>query len=695
MIRLIPYLLSLVLLTSVSLKAQIPDTLNPEERILEQNLELLLENTDSEADFTEMAEDIEYLRKNPLNLNSAEGNELARLNLLDALQIENLLEYRRRHGALQSVFELAYIDGFDLPTINRLMPFIRIAPVEKPLSLRLSDLKRGRHQLFLRYQQVLEEQKGYSAISDSALQASPNSRYLGTPQKYYLRYSYSLYNRIHVGFTAEKDAGEEFFSGNRKNGFDYYSGHLSYTGRGILRNVVLGDYSVNMGQGLICFSGMSFGKGATTLNIRKRAQAVRRYTSADENRFFRGIAATAGYQSLAFTAFASHKKIDARPEEIDDPDNEELYIASLQETGIHSTPSEIANRKTLPLTVYGGRLTYNKRRFNLGLSGLESHYGRELGSKNSLYQQFDFQGSRMRNVGADFSVNLPGMLLFGEAGVNQDRSTAWLSGLLLSPAPQLGLAFLYRDYSPGYSGLFLSGFGESSNTQNEKGLYSGFRFQPGRRFTLSGYADVFWFPWLRYRLDKPSQGVEYMLQGDFQLNRNTLIYVRYKTETKLLNPPSSGERFSRPTEQHKQSFRFNIDYYLIRNVRLRSRYEYSAHSFNGKESRGYWVSQDVVWQIPDKGLALYVRYALFDTDDYDSRIYTYENDLLYAFSVPSFYDRGARYYGMLRYSLGRWADLWVKLSQTAYTDRQTISSGLTEIQGNKKTELRVQLRLRW
>ena len=687
--------ITLWLLLPVFSFSQIPDTLNPLENSTEQKIENLLEDTEGETDLTEITEELENYRKNPLNLNTASAEELFRMNLLDPIQIENLLAYRKRYGLFKTIFELAYIEGFDMPAINRILPFVTVAPVKGSNALKISDLSRGRHQLLLRYQEVLEPQAGYSAISDSLLQKSPNSRYIGSPQKLYLRYSWSLFNRFSAGITAEKDAGEEFFKGNRKDGFDFYSAHLSYTGKGLIKNLILGDYSVNMGQGLVCYSGVSFGKGGGPLSIRKRSTVIRRYTSADENRFFRGAAITIGKGPIEVSAFGSSKKIDGSIEIADSLDEEENYIQSFQETGSHATASEISSRKTIGQKLAGGRISYNKRILSLGFSHLSAFFDKNKTQGSSLYQQYDFSGKHQFNTGADFTINLPNLLFFGEAALNQNNSKAMLAGMLASPDPRLGFALLYRNYDKSYNGIFTNGFGEASSTSNERGIYIGLRLQPLSKFILSAYADIFSFPWLRYRLDKPSTGSEYYIQGDYQLSRNVSIYMRYKKENKPINPSASTEMINRPEEQIRHNFRFNIDYRVSSTLKLRSRYESSSYSLFDKTSKGYLVFQDVVYDLPKTGLSIYLRYALFDTDDYDSRIYTFENDLLYTFSVPSFYDRGARSYAMLRYSLGRYADIWLKLSQTAYTDKQLIGSGLTEIQGSKKTELRLQLRLKW
>ena len=40
-------------------------------------------------------------------------------------------------------------------------------------------------------------------------------------------------------------------------------------------------------------------------------------------------------------------------------------------------------------------------------------------------------------------------------------------------------------------------------------------------------------------------------------------------------------------------------------------------------------------------------------------------------------------------------DLWIKLAETTYNDRDVIRTGWEEIQGNKLTELKVQLRYKF
>ena len=87
-----------------------------------------------------------------------------------------------------------------------------------------------------------------------------------------------------------------------------------------------------------------------------------------------------------------------------------------------------------------------------------------------------------------------------------------------------------------------------------------------------------------------------------------------------------------------------------------------------------------------------LRLQYFHTGGYNSRIYTYESDVLYSYSIPAFFDKGFRYYVHLNYDAGKHLSFWLRWAQTIYSDKNTIGSGLDIITGNRKTEVKVQMR---
>jgi hypothetical protein len=129
---------------------------------------------------------------------------------------------------------------------------------------------------------------------------------------------------------------------------------------------------------------------------------------------------------------------------------------------------------------------------------------------------------------------------------------------------------------------------------------------------------------------------------------------------------------------------------------VRSRIELSEYG-RGNEpvSRGFMAYQDLIWDVGKIPLRVSARYALFDTDTYDARIYAYENDVLYFFSIPPYSGRGSRVYVLLKYDLGTRIDLWFRWAQTYFTDRQTVGTGLEEIDGNTRSEVKFQVRFKF
>ena len=86
-----------------------------------------------------------------------------------------------------------------------------------------------------------------------------------------------------------------------------------------------------------------------------------------------------------------------------------------------------------------------------------------------------------------------------------------------------------------------------------------------------------------------------------------------------------------------------------------------------------------------------IRLQYFETNGYNSRLYAYENDVLYNFSIPVFYDKGYRYYINLNYDLNKQFSFWIKWAQTIYEPKTFIGSGLDEIKGNTKSEIKLQM----
>src|SRR6185503_7473909 len=101
-------------------------------------------------------------------------------------------------------------------------------------------------------------------------------------------YRYSYKNLLQYGLVGDKDAGEQFLKGAQHSGFDFYSFHLFARNVGVIQSLAIGDFTVNMGQGLIHWQGLAFKKSAATMSIKRQSAVLRPYNSAGEFYFHRG-----------------------------------------------------------------------------------------------------------------------------------------------------------------------------------------------------------------------------------------------------------------------------------------------------------------------------------------------------------------------------------------------------------------------
>lgn len=666
---------------------------------LEEKIEQLGGQADADIDFSELVDELLQYIDRPINLNKATEGQMRQLQFND-LQISNLTNYIQKYGELTSVYELGLVEGFDSTLAIALKPFITFELEQAGAKINLKNLSRyGRHQIISRYQQTLEQSKGFSPISDSALALKPNSRYLGGPERLYVRYGYSFYNKIRFGVTMEKDPGEIFLNGpdSLKKGFDFYSAHFYYNGNKFVKHLALGDYHLAFGQGLTMYSSLAFGKSAGAISNRRIAQQVKPNTGVNENLFMRGAAVTiTPLRNTDLTLFYSDKKVDANINANDSLNAEALFISSLQETGYHRTPRELAGKNAIQQTVYGGNIQTRLKMFRVGATAYKTTLGADLIRNESLYNKFDFRGRELMNYGVDFAAILRSLTFFGEVAGSDNGGKALIAGATATPDPRFALSAIYRNYGKDYQSFFSNAFAEGSRNSNEKGLYLGMFAQLHRRWSLSAYADHFRFSWLRFRVDAPSRGSEYLTQLVWNPNRRTEIQFRYRYQQKQLNPSGGDGYTDFPEAETRQNARIHLSFKPSPTITLKSRVETTWWTMPGFDSKsGFLIYQDIIYNDPEKPWLLNARYALFDTDSYNERLFAYESDVLYAFSIPSYYYKGNRFYLMGKYSFGRRLDVWVRYAFTQYANKSVIGSGLDEIDGNRKSEIKIQIRLRF
>jgi hypothetical protein len=600
------------------------------------------------------------LAENPVKLNSSGEEEISRLFFLSDFQVKALADYAHSSGRILSVFELATIPGFDRETVEQMTPFITL----EFKTIINSDSVRWRN----------------SFISNFSIKpGNYDTSSLGSMWRILTKYKFSA-GGFSCGFTIEKDPGEKFLSGNPPLP-DFLSSHIVFSGSGIIRKIIVGDFSARFGQGTNINTGMRRGMSLTEPGYMSASNEIKPYISTDENNFFRGAAAEFSFNNFELSLFYSKNYSDATIAISSDSSNE--YVENFYLAGIHNTPSLLHKKDAISELAYGINLACNFNNLKAGLIWSENRFSLPVklttGDPENI---FDFTGSRNNIYTIYYNSIIKKILLYGELSINHNKQYAVIQGMSFRPSDRVTINFLFRNYDSGYAAFHGKGPGTGSATDNEKAILGNFTFEAAKHLFISGGCDILKTPWLKYRCSAPSSGVK------------KEIKVRFLPTEKLTMEASYNYRLSMADNDEKQgipdqdkiitrSLKAFVRYSFTDNLILGTRIDYKFVDPSGRSGR--IMFQEINYSFKHVPVTLWVRYCMFNTQDWNSRIYTYENDLLYSFSIPALAGKGSRSYFMAKWKIGDLAELRFKYAITSL-----VTSGLSV---ENSDEIKMQFRI--
>lgn len=652
--------------------------------IIQQRIEFIAEQNNSESiDLTVIFEQLNYYFENPIDINNCTFEELEELNLLTDIQIQELIIHEKIFGKFITIYELQTLQYWDLNTIQRLLPFITLnEQINSPNMSFKSISKYAKIQLSNRLQFAPENLK-------IAEQLPSNSAYLGSPYRIYSRFKYSYRNNLSIGITADKDAGEPFQKYN--NGFDYYSSHVYYQGGKHIKKLVIGDYSNAFGQGLTLWTNYAFGKTADVINVKKNANTFKPYTSTDETRFLRGIAIDLGTKNITFSPFISLKKIDATTNY--NQDSTFSFFSSIQTSGYHRTSTEIERKNKAIEKIAGISINASIKNLKLGGLFLYQGYDKPYLNDKQLYNQFQFRGKEQVNIAGTYSWLKANKSIFGESSYNlQSRGWANIHGVIISLSNSSALSLIYRNYSKTFNSFYNYAFADGSNPFNEQGFFAGLRTKINSKINLNIYADFFQSKWLKHQVNAPSIGHDLLSQINFKISSQTEVYIRVRNQNHQKN-----NRFSTPDipdliDNIQNNFRIHFTHSLNENFSIRSRFEWVTLSGYEKEiQKGYLMYQDFIYKPKVGKLDFGIRFAIFDTDNYATRIYAFESNAQNVFSIPAHYDKGFKTYILLKTQITKYLDLWFRYGSSFYQNEIVYNYGNNTMNSKTKSDFTFQV----
>ncbi len=656
---------------------------------LERFIERLFQIQADDIDYDDLYESLLQLYTNPLNINQASREQLLSLYLLTPRQASDILSHIEQNGKLISIYELQSIPSLDMNTIEAMLPFITVEETTDGRSLLKRIATEPNKYLFLRGSRTLQSERGFRENS-----------YIGDQNLFYGRFRISRKGDFSLGMTFEKDRGEQVVFDENQKGFDFYSAHVMLENIGPVRKVIVGDFQAQYGQGLVYGAGFGVGKGAETITtVRRTTTGFRPYTSALESGFFRGVGVTTSLGRFETALYYSHLKQDANIISDSTYSDFDEFVNSIQSSGLHRTLSERSARDRISETSMGGAVHYHiSRDWNVGVTSIYSSFSRPLQRRPNNYNQYEFQGDENYVGSVYFSGTWQNFNLFGEGAVSKSGGTALVTGLIASLTPQIDFSYLHRNYARDFHTFYGNGFGEGSRVINEIGNYWGIRIRPWPKHELSFYYDRFKFPWLRFQVEAPSDGIEYLGRWTYRPSRSITLFAQFRQENKELTVQPEGSNLNILSTGRKRNYLANLDYKVNKDLSLKTRVQFSDFLLNDEKTRGFLILQDInysFWKFKLSG-----RIALVDTDDFANAQYVFEKNVLYAFSVRGLSGVGTRRYLLVQFKPNRRLTFWARIAESRFRDAETLTtgrsgSGLNEVIGDTLTEVVLQGRLKF
>lgn len=621
------YLACSLLFTAISVYGMSPENIITGHNLDNIILDIYRTATEmGEIDYEQLQTDLYSLHESPINLNATTEEELSQLPFLSPQQIDELLAYADKHP-FESLYELRLIHSLADYEIRNLLPFVRIGSAEKEKMYTREVFHYAQHELLAR------------------VDARNIESYEGTDPMYgQLRYRFDYKRRVVFGLQLRRPAGS-------KASELQYNAYVQLKDIGPMHTIVAGSFQASFGQGLVLAPVFRTGKSSYVQSVGMANNGLRYYSSAD-GEGLQGAGAT--YRHV----FSPHTRLDV--------------------SALYSIKK--ANDSTLHHLV-GANMTLRHRKVEVQLTAIENIWSDSIRPyRNSAYNQHYFRGTRQAVMGASVRYNHGWFDLFGEVATaqNYDRSTLHPTPSTLSPQwgfggiigsrfyPTEGVALtaLYRYYSPYFDNALGYAFSESSRIGDENGGYIGFDVSRWKGIRWTGYADIFYFSGPKYGIPQyPTLGYDAMSEIRFNIPHHTSNIPHHTSNiTFRLRARDKGDLATYST---RIQYDWQQGGWSLR----------STAEANLTTSYGYTIYQDIAYDFSQSGLSvrgkalplsLRLRVQWFDARKWDNRIYTYEHDVLYAFSIPAVYGLGGRAYLCLRWQAMENLAVYLRVSETLY-----------------------------
>ena len=591
----------------------------------------------SEVDYEQLQSDLYAIHESPIDLNHTSDEELSQLYFLSPQQIDDILLYAEKHP-FESLYELRMIPSLADYEIRDLLPFVMLT-------------KSQDHEITKIYPREVFSHATQELIT--RVDARNIESFEGSDPVYMqTRYRFDYQRRVTFGAQLRRPQG-----GQAKD--LQYGMYLQLKDIAPhLHTLVGGNFQASFGQGLVLAPVFRSGKSMYVTSVGQQPQGLRYYSSVD-GEGLHGLGTTLRWE------WGKETRLDASV----------LYSMK------HYNDSVWHH-------LVGANLTFRHKRLEVQLTAIENIYSDSIHPyRNAKYNRHYFRGRNQFVGGASFRFNYGWFDLFGELATAQNKenlstfnsqlstSAKWGIGTLIGCRfyPISGLSFiaLYRYYSPFFDNALGYAFSETSRLGDENGGYLGFEISRWRNWRITGYGDVFYFSGYKYGLGNDTCTLGYDAVIDARYNGITSYrHNEYWLDLRL----RAKKKGNVSTYSLRAQFNYQSGSLSLRTTgeaNLVPLHDNAITSSRNNVSYGLTIYQDISYDftpytVRHTPISLKLRLQAFDAREWANRIYIYEHDVLYAYSIPATYGLGGRAYLCLRWQIIPQLTLYLRASETLY-----------------------------
>jgi len=583
------------------------------------------------AMLADLNDELSALLEDRVDINSHDETEIGRLFFLTLFQVRSIVEYTRAKGRIISPYEISFIPGFDRELASLISPFIRLDDSPAPSGYDYPHV--------------------YRLMTNLIIKEEAGNDYPGNRVKALVKMRYSS-GPVSLGLTAEKDQGERIFD---ENGLpDFISGYVRFSGRELVRSLIMGDFKVRFGQGLVAWTGYSTGTSPLIETPMKGVNSLLPYSSTNENNFFRGLAVSARTGSLNIHAYVSDNLIDAATS----PGPEgERYVTHFPDDGLHNSKLSLSRKDAISERSAGLNINSISGRLYLGFSAAGSWFSLPVQTDGSTPEYYDFEGDRNISLSTDYVLAMEKTYVYGEYALNPGGGFAMIQGVRLIPLSRVKINFLYTNTGRGYNSFHGNLFGKETVNNFRQSFLANIFCEIAPYTSLGTGILVSDDHWYTGYSEPPSGTVRYGLSVRFEPEPALKVIAEFTYKRSPFHyTPETGVK--RTGYNRLTSGRISLVFNPSEALKLTTRIQ--ANQSAPSNSTGFLCYQSVNYSLQSLPLRFIFRYSLFNIGDYDSRIYAWEDDLLYSPVISPFSNSGTRTYLMVDYKYRSHVSLRIK-----------------------------------